>query len=115
MPVYQYRCRSCQRLFHLDVPADRAQCPDCRNTSVRIFDFQARASLAEHFNMAAGQYVNNQREFRDALKRRSDEVSERLGIEHDFQPLTAAEVRDHDAHAIPLDTISPIIAKDAGL
>ena len=71
--------------------------------------------MGEHWNQAVGEYVSNRQEFHDALKRKSDEVSERLGIEHDFQPMTPSELRDPTAAAVPLDAISPTIARDAGL
>jgi hypothetical protein len=44
-----------------------------------------RADLPTHHNVTVGQVVHNRREFRDALARKSDAVSERLGIAHDFQ------------------------------
>lgn len=44
--------------------------------------------------------MNNERELRDAIKRQSDETSERTGIEHNLEYLTRAEMRDPSAHGV---------------
>lgn len=46
--------------------------------------------MEPHWNHSVGGYVRNRLDFEDALKRRSDEASERLGTEHRFRPV------DHD-------------------
>jgi hypothetical protein len=50
-----------------------------------------RRDLAPHWNVALGAYVRNRREFEDGLKRKSDEASERLGIEHRFAAVDYAD------------------------
>jgi hypothetical protein len=47
--------------------------------------------MAPHWNNAVGGYVRNLREFDDALKRKSDEMSERLGKEHRFRRVDWAD------------------------
>lgn len=59
--------------------------------------------MPEHFNYSMGTNVNNERELRDALKRQSDEVSERTGIEHNMDFLTRAEMADPSAHGVTDD------------
>ena len=56
--------------------------------------------MPEHFNTTVGGYVSNEREMRDALKRVRDEQSERLGIEHNYEYLTRAEMADPSAHGV---------------
>lgn len=66
----------------------------------RQFIFQARNSMPDHMNVSTGQYVGNQRELRDALKRMGDEQYERTGIESNYEPLTPAEMRDPTVHGV---------------
>jgi hypothetical protein len=50
--------------------------------------------MEAHFNPAVGRHVSNGRDFRDALKRASDEASENTGMEHRYVPI---DMRDRDA------------------
>lgn len=56
--------------------------------------------MPEHFNNSLGQYVNNERQFKDGLKRKSDEASERMGHTVDLQPIPAADMADAKAHGV---------------
>jgi hypothetical protein len=100
MPEYQYKCKSCTLVFTTLSRTDIPPCPVCGVRSQRDYVFQARNSMPEHFNTSIGQNVNNERELRDALKRQSDEQSERLGIEHNLEYLTRSEMADGSAHGV---------------
>lgn len=69
---------------------DFAYC-DCGSPIKRVYSFQFARPMPEHFNLAAGTFVRNERELQDVYKRKSEEVSERLGIAHDFQPVSQSE------------------------
>lgn len=56
--------------------------------------------MPEHFSHAVGRPVTNMRDLKDAIKRQSDEASERNGIEHDMEFLTRAEMMDPSAHGV---------------
>jgi hypothetical protein len=62
--------------------------------------FQVRNSMPEHFSHTVGGYVNSEGELRDALKRMSDDQSERTGIEQRLEFLTRAEMADASAHGV---------------
>lgn len=64
---------------------------DCGSPIKRVFSFQFARPMPEHFNLAAGSFVRTEAELKDIYKRKSDEVSERLGIAHDFQPVSQSE------------------------
>lgn len=100
MAEYQYKCKSCKLVFTTLSRTDIPPCPVCRTRASRDYVFQARSSMPEHFNHAVGVNVNNERELRDAIKRQSDEVSERTGIEHNMDFLTRAEMADQKAHGV---------------
>jgi hypothetical protein len=42
--------------------------------------------MRPHFNYSVGRYINNDREFRDALKRRGEQNSLATGLDTDYQP-----------------------------
>lgn len=56
--------------------------------------------MPEHFNTSVGVHVNSERELRDAIKRKSDEASERNGIETNLEYLSRADMADASAHGI---------------
>lgn len=56
--------------------------------------------MPEHFNHAVGSYVSNEREFRDALKVMSEEQSYRVGIDHEYEYLSPADMADASAHGV---------------
>ncbi|MGI0133620.1 MAG: hypothetical protein ACREBW_01510 [Candidatus Micrarchaeaceae archaeon] len=60
----------------------------------RVFSFNFRPSMPDHFNNYAGKYVRNEREYRDSLKRLSDDNTAQSGIPHSYVPLTRAEMMD---------------------
>lgn len=69
---------------------DYAFC-DCGSPIRRVFGFQFAKPMPEHFNLAAGKFVRNERELNDHYKRLSDIATERVGIPHEFQPVSQSE------------------------
>jgi hypothetical protein len=66
----------------------------------RKFTFYTGKGLKEHFNRAAGEYVSNQRELDDAFKRKSEEASVRLGIDHEYVAVDPTDMKDASAHGV---------------
>jgi hypothetical protein len=80
---------------------ERRPCPRCSfDGSKRSFQFNHSPGFAEHFNHSIGQYVNNNREFTDGLKRQSAEATERIGMNVDLQPLSPSEMAEASAHGV---------------
>lgn len=103
MAEYQYRCNSCRRLFASFTRADTTTCPDCQGPAVRKFGFYVSGGLKEHWNNAVGQYVSNEREMSEALKRQSEAASIRTGIEHQYEYVSPSEMADASAHGVSED------------
>ena len=103
MGEYQYRCRSCNRLFASGTRADVTTCPDCSGPAVRKFGFYVSSGLKGHWNSAVGQYVENERQMTDALKRQSEEQSIRTGIDHQYEYVSPSEMADASAHGVSED------------
>jgi predicted nucleic acid-binding Zn ribbon protein len=96
MPTYEYRC-TCERrkliVCSSEDPTktlyDNGQmtCEVCSSTFLRVFSFRAAPVMHSHWNDSVGEEVSSMAGFKDALKRKSDEATERTGIPHDFQPI----------------------------
>jgi len=96
MPTYEYRC-NCTRRREIVCSADdptkalydagRMTCETCAETYTRVFSFRAASVMHSHFNDSVGEEVSSMAGFKDALKRKSDAVTARTGIPHDFQPI----------------------------
>lgn len=76
---------------------------DCSHTARRRFSFSIARSVPEHFNHSIGRYVHNEREIKDTLARQSDAASARLGIDHNFEYLSPADMSDRSAHGVTDD------------
>jgi hypothetical protein len=49
--------------------------------------------MPEHFNQSTGTYISNTREFADELKRKSEEMSNRTGMTHNYQPVDVTDMK----------------------
>lgn len=106
MANYQYKCPSCSAQYTLvasindDLPEHRP-CPRCNfDGSRRVFAFNHKPSFPEHFNNSLGQYVRNNNEFEDGLKRQSAEMSERMGMNVQYEPLGPSEMAEASSHGV---------------
>jgi putative FmdB family regulatory protein len=113
MAEYQYRCNSCRRLFATQTRADATTCPDCAGPATRKFGFYVASSLKEHWNQAVGQYVSNSHDMSEALKRKSEEMSVRTGIDHDYQYVSPAEMADPSAHGASQENLDETYRRQA--
>ena len=98
MPEYQFRCNSCRRLFATTTPGDTAICTYCAEVGTRRYAFYTASGIKEHWNTAVGQYVSNQREMTEALKRQGEEMSVRTGLDTQYEYVDPADMRDATAH-----------------
>lgn len=94
MQIYAYLCDACGHRFDSTVRSDRVRCPECGLEAKRRFSFNPRSGFQDHYNVSVGKYVRNDREFRDALKRGSEEATLRTGLEHHFEPVDAADRKE---------------------
>lgn len=91
MPSYEFRCKghATASVFNTKCEQPPApSCPQCGATMKRKFTvFAFKEPMPEHFNDSVGEYVTNERSFKDALKHKSDGMSERLGMDVNYQPI----------------------------
>jgi hypothetical protein len=105
MTLYQYRCSQCKRLFNTEHRGDSTTCEYCGEQAPRKFTFNVSGSMREHYNIAAGEYVSNQRNLDDAFKRKSEAMSARTGIDHEYVRVDVADMRDPKAHGVSEDSL----------
>lgn len=58
----------------------------CFGCCVLTLSIQPTPCFQPHYNYSVGRYVNNDREFRDALKYRAEQNSIATGLTHDYEP-----------------------------
>lgn len=90
MKTFDWKCQTCG--FVKEAP-EPAPCPQCGDSLRKQFCFGIQPVARRFqpgFNMSLGEYVTSPQDFRDKLKKKGDQMSERLGTEHNYQP------RDHE-------------------
>lgn len=100
MPEYQYRCPGCRHIFTTLSRTDIPPCPVCRTPAQRKFSFGIVRGVSEHFNYSVGQYVSNERELREELKRAGEDQYLRTGIENDLEYLSRADIAEASSHGV---------------
>lgn len=95
--MYEWKCKNCNRRRTLMryFPDGTVFCLHCTNTAmVRVYSFSVKPSLQPHFNHATNTYISSDTAFRNELRRQSDEMSERLNLPVNYQPV---DMRDKEA------------------
>lgn len=60
--------------------------PGCFGCKVKTVQFAATPAFQPHYNWSVGAYVENDKAYRDELKRASERNCVATGIDHDYQP-----------------------------
>ena len=88
MPMYEYVCRFC-RLTTLsssrNEPTVRCECGN--NTWKRKWSVNFGTVMHSHMDSTTGKLISDPKQFKNELRAKSDEMSERTGLEHDYQPV----------------------------
>lgn len=69
---------------------DWARC-DCGSPIRRVYSFIQRKSMPGHFNLAAGKYVESEKQLTEHYHKLSEEVSERTNLPHEFVPVSQSD------------------------
>jgi len=125
MPAYEYRCIECQTPttintsisnFSATFAGKPLACDACMGGELRrvYTPLPFTLPMPDHFNVSAGQHVSGEHHLREVFKRKSEEATERLGVEHNFQPI---DLRDHEALGVTREGLEEDVARrhDAGL
>lgn len=85
MPLYAYKCSCGRREDTLTRTPHRCQCGDTFRRDYSSVQLQPAPAFKPHWNAAVGGWVNNRREFEDALHRSADANAEKTGAEHNYE------------------------------
>lgn len=99
---YAYRCRSCGRTRDSLRREDVQPCL-CGGISRRDFRVNIQPGFTPHFNIATGQYVSSDKEFREALKRTAEDNTLQTGTEHSYEPVYPSELKNPDSVGVTSD------------
>lgn len=110
---YEYRCEECGTVHESQMFARVGEdhpelccCVGAQLTRMFSSEIQTTRPFEPYYNYAVGEVVQNDRHYRQILKRKSDEHSERSGTTVNLQPVYPMDmVRDHgkDVGVIPTD------------
>lgn len=89
--IYEYKCRKCGHIMVETQTGLNVNCPLCEGSMGRKYSVHTTASFQPHYNIALGRWVNTHNEFRDGLQAKSDEMSARTGIDHNYVPIDMAD------------------------
>lgn len=90
MPLYDFTCGCGQESSTargMDGNTMDKTCPTCGEDMSRRFSSFGFKRFQEHYSPATGQHVSSEREFKDQLKRASEEATKKTGIPHNFVPV----------------------------
>lgn len=111
--IYEFRCRTC---FHIHLSKIQAQSMDCAScpdgNAKRVYSVNVHRPMPDHFNQTTQTQVGSMRQFRDDLKRKSDDYFTRTGIESNFVPHDSADAKALGATNAGLDTTNERRAKN---
>lgn len=89
MTIFEYACPECDARVISTKRGDRLQqvCVCCAFPGPlrRRFSISIPKQLPEHFNHSVGQVITSNRQFDEALKRKSAEMTEYTGIPHQLE------------------------------
>ncbi len=93
MAMYEYRCQGCGRKVMSDERGDQVVTRCCGQIGNRVWAFSVASVMQEHWNQTLGAPVSSMAGFKEGLKIKSEEASERTGIDHNFQPVDLTDTR----------------------
>jgi len=103
MPMYEYKCQHCNIKFTSYTRNDKIPCPLCARDASRRFSFAIQPSFQDGYTPTTGGYVASRHDLTEQLKRKSEELTNRNGIEHRLVPV---DFRDMDACGVTPEGIA---------
>jgi len=93
MTLYGYQCRECGQEYTSEIRADLLDRDCCGQPIKRKYSVAVHRPMHEHFNTSVGKPISSDRQFRDELKRKSEEHFLKTGIPADYVPSDPTETR----------------------
>lgn len=98
MPIYEYKCPVCGNRIPSTKRDNRLPtqvCITCGNRVEykRVFGFALKPMMHSHFNRSVQKPISDMRQYRDELKRKSDEESARDGMERNYVPVDLGDTQ----------------------
>lgn len=93
MPFNDYRCPH-GHITTIQRAEDAIMCgSDCSEIARRRWSFNVARSIPEHFNNALGQWVNNENDVRDGLKRAAERQAREVGYDTTYDYIEPADMK----------------------
>ena len=85
MRTWDWKCVRCGFVKESRLQVACPQCGDRMQKKYAVMTPGPNCFFQAHWNRSVGQWVTSRQDFTDALHRKGDEQSERLGIEHRYE------------------------------
>lgn len=91
MPVYEFKCDSCGLQIEKYYQFTDAQVAECHGMMRKLLPKFQYTRFSEVYSPGLGKEVNSRGRYKEELKIKSEQVSERTGILHNFQPVDLSD------------------------
>ena len=96
MPLYPLRCQDCgledERYAPIQQGKSSTSCP-CGSVLRRVWTPPAVHLYQPHYNYSVGRYVSSDKEFRDALKQGSEDMSRQMGMDVNYEKVDLGDTQ----------------------
>lgn len=95
MTIYGYKCRPCGQEYDSEIRADRLDvpCQVCGGPITRKYSIVVERPMHEHWNVTTNSAISSDRQFRNELRRMSDEQMLKTGIPCNYEPVDPDMIR----------------------
>ena len=94
MPLYEYRCRTCDYTATYPDRGMEGSCPRCSYPDFkRVWGFRMATVVHEHFNPVHGVVISDRKKLDRWYADKEREMSERTGMEHRY---VEVDIKDTD-------------------
>lgn len=112
MTIYGYKCRPCGQEYDSETRADRLDvpCQVCGGPITRKYSIRLEKPMQEHWNITTNSPISSDRQFRDELKRMSEQQMLKTGIPCNYEPVDPEMIRAHveSTGAVGLDATNRV-------
>jgi len=113
MTIYGYKCRTCGQNYDSSTRADslgHCATEGCDGEIRRKYSIVVERPMQEHWNITTNSPISSDRQFRDELKRMSEQQMLKTGIPCNYEPVDPEMMRKHveSTDAIGLDATNRV-------
>lgn len=91
MPIYEFKCDTCGAITEKYYEFNDAHVAECHGLMRKLLPRFQYTRFNEVYSPGLGKEVNSRGRYKADLRAKSEQVSERTGMLHDFQPVDLSD------------------------